>query len=57
MIYAPLTRGWWSKLDSKLFSLSAVVSSVGERDIALENRRESYFEANERDIYERYVLD
>ena len=26
-------------------------------DIALENREESYFEANERDIYERYDLD
>ena len=26
-------------------------------DAALENREESYFEANERDIYERYDLD
>ena len=26
-------------------------------DIALENREEPYFEANERDIYERYDLD
>jgi hypothetical protein len=26
-------------------------------DIALENRDESYFEADERDIYERYDLD
>jgi len=26
-------------------------------DIALENRDKSYFEAKERDIYERYGLD
>ena len=37
--------------------MGAVIASVAERDIALENREESYFEANERDIYERHDLD
>ena len=37
--------------------MGAVVSSVAERDVALENQEESYFEANERDIYECYDLD
>ena len=30
---------------------------ISRSDVALENREESYFEANELDIYERYDLD
>ena len=56
--YVPRRRDLSEEEAFEQRDISEAYSSFEERDdIALENREESYFEANERDIYERYDLD
>ena len=58
MGYIPRRRDLLEEEAFEQRDISEAYSSFEERDdIALDNREESYFETNERDINERYDLD